>query len=122
MLLRKLDYRIAWLAAILWMAFIFYLSSKPSLPVPGLFPGQDKLMHFISYGVLGLFIGRGLARGAAGITSRQVVIVVLLVLAYGVSDEFHQSFVPGRDASVGDLLADTFGGLVAAWLMRVRSL
>lgn len=115
------DYRIYRAAALFWMAIIFFLSSQPSLPVPGMFSGQDKLMHFIFYGVLGLFIARGLSPWRGELSWAQIGLATLLVALYGASDEFHQSFVPGRSPSVGDLIADTLGGFFAAWLFKGRT-
>lgn len=115
-----IDYRIFRLAALFWMALIFYLSAQPSLGVPGLFSGQDKVLHALVYGVLGFFIGRGLSPWRGGLSWGQVGLVTLLVALYGLSDEFHQSFVPGRSPSVADVIADTLGGFVAAWFLRRR--
>ena len=42
------------------------------------------------------------------------IIVILIVSAYGAIDEIHQSFVPGRDASISDWLVDTIGGILGA--------
>ena len=83
--------------------------------------GQDKVMHFISYGILGYLLARSIKDASAGLTWRQVILVSLLALAYGASDEFHQSFVVGRDASFADLLADGLGGFAGAMLLRKRT-
>jgi VanZ family protein len=47
-----------------------------------------------------------------------VVVITMMVALYGAFDEIHQLFVPGREASMGDLVADVVGGLVAAVLFR----
>ena len=86
---------------------IFYLSSQPALPTPPLFPHQDKVFHFLEFAGLGLMVF--LNRDSWG--SRPLPVMVLLVLAYALSDEVHQSFVPGRDCSAADLAADAAGGL-----------
>jgi len=91
-----------WLA-LAWAALIFAASSQPGSSV-GLPPPWDKLAHLIAYAVLaGLLHAAGLARRWA----------FALAVLYGASDEWHQSFVPGRDASLGDLLADAVGALAA---------
>ena len=105
---------------IIYCGLIFLLSHQPQLPDT---PGGDKLAHVVAYLVMGVLF----SRAAAGSTrwSSPVVFVVAAMLAalYGVSDEWHQSFVPGRDASLGDVLADTVGALLGsavAWPMFVR--
>lgn len=95
-------------------AVIFYLSSRPALPTPPLFPHQDKLFHFLEFAGLGLMVF--LNRDSWG--SRPLPVMLLLVAAYALSDEVHQSFVPGRDCSPADLAADIAGGAAAILLLR----
>ena len=101
---------------------IFYLSHQPSLKViPPLFPHQDKVLHAGIFFLLSIsmIVNRDLCRGF-----RPVPVMFILGFAYAVSDEIHQSFVPGRDCSAGDLLADIVGlsiGLsVYLWYRRKR--
>ena len=105
------------LAALSWAGLIFYLSSQPSIEAPALFPGQDKLFHLIAFGVLGLLTMGSLQAPRAGYSPRQVWLVVLAVTLYGILDEIHQYFVPGRSADVYDALADASGALLGAWTM-----
>ncbi|MEW5733610.1 MAG: VanZ family protein [Thermodesulfobacteriota bacterium] len=111
------------LPALLYMAWIFYLSSLPNpLPVP-LPPGVDKIAHFGQYGLLGILLARAVhSRGSGGFFLRWLM-AAALAAAYGVSDEFHQYFVPGRNADVLDALADALGGAAGAWawLAAVRA-
>ena len=118
--LTNLDYRYCRLLAVAWMAFIFYMSSQPSIPVPQAIWGQDKFMHFVSYGILGFLLAKSLKESVDGLTWKQIAWVAVAAALYGLSDEFHQMFVPGRDASVGDLVADALGGLAGAMLLRRR--
>ena len=86
---------------------IFYLSHQPSLKViPPLFPNQDKVLHAGMYFLLSIsmIVNRDLCRGF-----RPVPIMFTLGFIYAVSDEIHQSFIPGRDCSAADLLADIVG-------------
>ncbi len=106
-----------WLPVILVCALIFTLSSFSQLPSPpsGI---SDKHEHFTIYFLLGLTLVRALAGGRlAGVTLPVALIAILLVTLYGASDEFHQSFVPGRDSSVLDLAADSVGALAAGVLL-----
>ena len=106
-----------WSGLAVYAALIFFLSSQSTLPIPMSFPNQDKLVHASAYAVMGLLAWRALKY-------RQddwvlAVLAVGFASLYGVSDEFHQSFVPGRDADVWDWLADTTGAtLMVAWLYR----
>ncbi len=102
------------------MLAIFWLSSKESLPSPDLFPGQDKVEHALAFGVLGLFIAGSFGGWGAQLSTRQVIMVVLFTACYGLIDEAHQYFVPGRDSSLGDVVADIVGGLLAAIVFRRR--
>lgn len=100
---------------------IFYLSHQPSLKViPPLFPHQDKVLHAGMYFLLSIsmIVNRDLCRGF-----RPVPIMFFLGFIYAVSDEIHQSFIPGRDCSAGDMLADIVGlsiGLSLYLLYRRR--
>ena len=112
------------LLALAWMALLFYLSHQPALPAPMLFSGQDKLFHAGVYALLGLLLLGAQRRPAKGYSGRQVTISVLIASLYGLGDEIHQHFVPGRNSEALDWLADTLGALIAvsllAWLSRKR--
>ncbi|MBD3278852.1 MAG: hypothetical protein GF388_11180 [Candidatus Aegiribacteria sp.] len=86
---------------------IFYLSHQPSLKlVQPLFPHQDKVLHWMEYSLLliSIYINRDLLG-----RYRSLPFIFSLGAIYAVSDEIHQSFVPGRDCSLGDLAADIAG-------------
>ena len=112
------------LLALALMALLFYLSHQPALHTPMLFSAQDKVLHAGVYGLLGLLLLGAQRRPAKGYSGRQVSISVLLASLYGLSDEIHQYFVPGRSSEALDWLADTLGALIAvsllAWLSRKR--
>jgi VanZ family protein len=105
------------LAAVSWAGLIFYLSSQPSIDAPMMFPGQDKLFHLVVFGVLGFLAMGSLQASHNGYQPKQLWLIALAVMLYGVSDEFHQHFVPGRSVDVYDVLADALGGLLGAWVM-----
>lgn len=111
--------RVAGIAAVMWMAVIFALSSVPGSSVPGKF---GSFGHFVLYFVLGgLYF---LALPASGRPRLAFVLAVALASAYGITDEFHQSFVPDRMPDVMDWVVDTAGALTAvslAALMRLRA-
>jgi VanZ family protein len=114
-------HRLSLLLALTWMAGIFYLSHQPTLDVPSLFENQDKVMHFGAYGLLGVLLLGAMPLEAAGYRSRQIALATLIASLYGISDEFHQSFVPGRSPDVMDWLADTSGAFLAALLLAQLS-
>jgi VanZ family protein len=75
---------------------------------------NDKAAHAMEYAGLGALTLRALARGKLAGVRRGVVIGALLVAVfYGLSDEAHQYFVPGRDCDLRDVAADAFGAGVA---------
>jgi VanZ family protein len=92
-----------WGPALLWAGVIFYLSAQRSVPVPAM-PGVDKVFHFVAYLLLGITLAWG--GSGRGVTAW---LLVLMGLAYGVTDELHQLLVPGRIPSLLDWLADAAG-------------
>ena len=112
-----------WAPVALYMGVIFYFSSQSDVSIPaGL---TDKSSHSMAYTALGILIVRARAGGLpARISARAAVAAVLLTTAYGVTDEIHQMFVPGRSAEMYDLAADAIGGAVGAfccWLWGIIS-
>ncbi len=84
---------------------IWILSSDPAPRVlPPLFPGQDKILHLLEFSVLGLALSlnKDLTRGS-------VSPFLVAGLLWAGLDEIHQAYVPGRDCSTGDFLADCAG-------------
>jgi VanZ family protein len=110
--------------SVLWMGVIYALSSLPPSAVPGRF---GALGHFGVYAVLGVLYLTALSRVRP--VWLRVVAAVALATLYGITDEFHQSFVPNRSVEVADVGADLAGGTVAAalalamrrWIDRRRS-
>lgn len=100
-----------WIAALVWMAVIFYFSSKPASAVLKLLP--DYVFHFIEYAILAwLLFEAWLNLGKQWSLKKVSFITFFIVVWYAVTDEFHQVFVPTRDASLSDLVADWLAALV----------
>lgn len=100
-----------------YMGLIFYLSAQSRLPVgPDV---SDKLLHALAYFGLAVLVVRALGGGLPARVGRATAMVAWVVAAgYGVTDEIHQMFVPGRTAAVDDLVADAIGafaGVVLCW-------
>ena len=99
--------------AILCMAIIFKLSSMTSAELEDFPHVWDKLAHTCEYATLAGCFCMWWARGQWSIKPwLKVVIVMLLALAYGCTDEYHQLFVEGRSCDAMDLIADSSGGFI----------
>jgi peptidoglycan/LPS O-acetylase OafA/YrhL len=104
------------LCALGWAGVIFYLSSLPGVDIPPLFFGNDKLLHALVFGILGFFIPGAMKTTPDGYRPFQPWLVVIVVTVYGVLDEFHQHFVPGRSPDIYDVMSDAAGGMLGVWL------
>jgi VanZ family protein len=94
------------------MLAIFVASAVPNLDTAPM-AVSDKSLHFAAYAVLGVLLLRARAGAAwGGITSGAAVGAWTLAVLYGATDEWHQSFVPGRTAALDDWLADAVGAFV----------
>lgn len=103
----------SWSVVLAYMAGIFYMSSMPVVDVPAPFPHFDKFLHFHLYFGLAFLITNALP----GVHMRKRFLLAFLITsAYGVSDELHQYFVPPRECSFYDWLADSAGAWVGAWI------
>ena len=103
-----------WIPALIWMAVIFRGSSIPGSQIPGRF---STLGHLGEYAILGALLAW--ARSREWRLSRVLVFAVALASLYGISDEFHQWFVPGRMTDPVDCAADALGALLGATLVVV---
>lgn len=105
-----------WLPLLSWMTIIFLVSHQPAQELPA-FGVWDMLVkkggHFMAYAILAI-LSRRVAAGnqyasewAMGITA-----------VYAISDEFHQTFIPGRTGTPVDVIIDCLGGLtgLAVWV------
>jgi len=110
---------LVWLPAIVQMAVIFAASNVPNLTeLPGGL--NDHVGHFVGYAILSALVIYALASGRwTGVTAGACARAVLISTAYGISDEFHQRFVPGRSPALDDIAADAAGALAAALLAPV---
>jgi VanZ family protein len=95
-----------------YAALIFYGSSQSRwFFAPPEFFSSDKIYHLLEYGIFGVLLARVFEEYGFPPSFKKKMIGVLSVsFLYGLSDEFHQWFVPGRCATFGDLLADNLGG------------
>jgi VanZ family protein len=120
-----------WLPPLAWMALIYGLSSLSTLPelpdAVAWYEAVDRVIkksaHMVAYGVLASLYLWAL-RHHFGRMGMLCVVSVVASLLYGISDEYHQTFVPGREGRVFDVGIDTVGACAAMvvdwWLVRRR--
>ena len=116
-----------WVPVALYAGMIFYLSaqSHPEENLPSFVFKEvsDKVLHAVAYGILSLLCYRAFRWAAGPAVARQAVVLAIVTASlYGVTDEVHQAFVPLRESSWLDWLADTIGAAIAAMSWRfIRS-
>lgn len=100
-----------WLPVVAWMTSIFLVSHQPSTGLPD-FGLADLLVkkaaHFLAYAFLAWLVQRAWWPGAGSWLGALVITAV-----YALSDEFHQTYVPGRLGSLADIFIDVSGALSA---------
>jgi VanZ family protein len=108
-----------WVPVALYAGVIFFLSAQsyPEEQLPSflLEDVSDKVLHGVEYGILALLCYRAFrwATGSA-VAQQAVVLAIVAASVYGVTDEVHQFFVPFRESSWQDWLADTIGAAIGA--------
>jgi VanZ family protein len=111
-----------WIPLLVWVVLIFGLSSIPRLSVdcPGLPAFFDKPIHFIEYMILAVLLHRVI--GYDSERNRSIVCTAILVTGIGIAaiDELYQGFVPGRESSITDVIADAAGVVVGALAALLR--
>jgi VanZ family protein len=104
---------IRFIPALLWMGFIFYLSSQQTTGIGGDSYWQRffilKTFHLIEYAVLFILINFAINSKLYSLT---------LSYLYGISDEFHQSFIPGRTAKFIDTFIDLLGIFIGLLILK----
>jgi len=114
-----------WLPVILYLSLIFYLSSLSRIEVVETLPTfilKDKLLHLLEYSILAILLYR-LLNQYKKFQPIALVLAIILSTLYGLTDELHQLFVPGRFFSIQDLFADFIGSnviLLRSYLFNVR--
>jgi VanZ family protein len=99
---------------------IFAASAISQIPLPPVFQIEDKLFHAIAYGVLAILAYRAFLHQDLFTPLRVSPFFssTLFATMYGVTDELHQYFVPGRRADVWDIVADALGSVVFVAIAR----
>lgn len=106
-----------WLPAIVWMAVIYAFSNQAhsgaltETYLHGANVIVRKLAHMAEYALLAVLYRRPLPAD---------IPAFFLAVLYAASDEWHQSFVPGRSACPSDVMVDAAGALLGLWLIRLK--
>jgi VanZ family protein len=112
-----------WVPVAFYAGAIFYFSaqSHPDEQLPSFLFIQisDKVLHAVEYGILSLLCYRTFRWAAGPAVARQAVVLAIVTSSlYGITDEVHQAFVPFRESSWLDWLADTIGAAIGALSWR----
>lgn len=126
--------KISLLLVILWMIFIFVMSSFDATSssnqsnfivdiITSIINIKDigllsliirKLAHFIEYFILGILVINFITR-----YDKKIIIAILLCIIYATSDEIHQIFVPGRSCQIIDIMIDSLGSIMGIYLCKL---
>ncbi len=112
-----------WAAAITYALIIFLLSSLSGSQTDRfyLFKNSDKVIHIMVYSVLCLLLNRAFFFTFKNSVKRYVPIIAIFIsIVYAITDEFHQSFVPGRYASMDDIFADGIGAVISQIILYIK--
>jgi len=110
-----------WLAVVLWMAVIFYVSAQPDLPHHPQATGDvvlKKTAHVVEYGILASLLYWAWGGDVRTHKKRAILGAWVVAALYAVSDELHQGFVPGRDSQALDVAFDLVGATLALLVVR----
>lgn len=109
---------VLWGPVAAFAAFLYFLSAQRRIPGADLV--WDKLLHVIGYALFSTLVIRAFHGGLGPLTVKATALALVFTVGYGMTDEIHQSFVPGRSPSALDVVADGVGFLVAAALFFLR--
>lgn len=102
-----------WFPLFLYSAIIFGVSALPNVKTPQSDLYFDKVLHIVLYLPFGFLLARALKNAQVHASKKMLICaIVVFSLSYGLSDEFHQLFVEGRSATLGDAFADMIGGFL----------
>jgi VanZ family protein len=111
---------ICWFLTIGYMGIIFYLSSLKGTDLPSLPQYFDKVVHICIYIPLAFLCSFSFRK--SGVKKNVFLLSFIIAVFYGITDEIHQLYVPGREFAAGDILADSIGALLGSYLAFVTSL
>jgi VanZ family protein len=116
---RSLSIAVRWILFLTYAGLIIFLSMQSSLPGQSRIP--DKLEHAAEYFLFGILTARTLQAPESRHLPKNLVVAWIFCMIFAALDEFVQSNIPGRDASLGDWAADISGNTIAILLLLKRS-
>ena len=108
--------------SILIMFLIFFLSSRSSTGIGGSRTQQfliHKTLHIIVYALLSASFYYAFSTSTLVATKYIFILSVILTFLYGITDEIHQTFVPGRGGKFSDTLFDLIGAFLGTYLYQI---
>ncbi len=108
-----------WLPVFIWAGIIFFFSSRPTTAVSDIHWKDfifKKTAHVVEYAIFTTLLFRALKESSLS-RLRASYYSILIAIIYGLSDEFHQNFTPGREPKMRDLIFDTTGILLAIFII-----
>lgn len=106
----------AWAWPLALMAAISVASGGNPMPLPGNWLSHDKLNHLLVFGLLATAVFRAAPRPWA--EAPRAILAIAVTAAFGLGDELHQSFTPGRFMELDDWIADVLGAVIAVYVYR----
>ena len=106
-----------WGPVLVWAGIIFLFSARPVIPASQIFWKDfivKKTAHVVEYAFLALLIYRALKESGVS-KSNAGLWAIFFSVVYGLTDEFHQSFTPGREPRVRDVFFDTIGAILSIY-------
>ena len=98
-----------WMLLMVYSVVIFIFSSRPEVGVEQFFYGQDKVIHFFAYGVHAFLCMAALSDKILLLKLFHYFLALVLSVSYGIFNEIYQYFIPEREFSLGDILANSLG-------------
>lgn len=106
-----------WAPPVVWASIIFLFSALSVTPTSDIYWKDfivKKTAHVIEYGIFAVLLYRAL-RGSGVEKINAALFAILISVVYGVTDEFHQSFTPGREPRIRDVVFDTIGAIAGVY-------
>jgi len=112
-----------WIMLIIYSVVIFIFSSRPEVRVEQLFYGQDKVIHFLTYGIHAFLCLVALSDKILLLKLFHYFLTLAFSVSYGIFNEIYQYFIPEREFSFGDILANSLGiitFLILVYIFQIK--
>ncbi len=110
-----------WLPVLIWAGVIFWFSSQEiNKPAPFNWPDfiVKKTAHVIEYAIFYWLLFRAVSQKNKLINKKSFLLTLILIIFYALTDEWHQTFIPGREGTLRDVGFDTIGGLFGLFQIK----